>query len=257
MIFSILLPPKARLLIFLTLVLFTILLLHNSLSGGKIDPTVAQERLVPIYYVDTTEKKIAFSFDASWGSEFTPRILEILKENNIKTTFFLTGFWVEKYPELVKKIAAAGHELGNHTWTHPHLNTLDKQGIKLELERLHTALTNLTGIPPNLFRPPFGEYSNKVIEAAGELNYLTIQWSIDSLDWKDISKQEVVRRVTSRLHPGAIILFHNNGQYTADALPEIIAQATEQGYSIVPISELLHQADWYIDPADGAQRKRQ
>jgi polysaccharide deacetylase family sporulation protein PdaB len=230
--------------------------LHHSFSGGNIDPTVAQERLVPIYYVDTTEKKIAFSFDASWGAEFTPRILEILRENNLKTTFFLTGFWIEKYPDLVKKIAADGHELGNHTWTHPHLNALDKQNIKQELELVHDALTKLTEVEPKLFRPPFGEYSNKVIEATNELGYLTIQWSIDSLDWKDISRQELVQRVTSRLHPGAIILFHNNGLHTAGALPEIISYAKSQGYSIVPISELLHQADWYIDPADGAQKIR-
>ncbi|MHB1255391.1 MAG: polysaccharide deacetylase family protein [Dethiobacteraceae bacterium] len=256
MILSILLPPKARLFIFFSLALFIMLILYYFISGDNIDSTVAQERLVPIYYVDTTEKKIAFSFDASWGSEFTTRILEILRENKITTTFFLTGFWIEKYPELVKEIVAAGHELGNHTWTHPHLNALDKPGIKQELELVHTALNKLTGVESKLFRPPFGEYSNKVIEAANELDYLTIQWSIDSLDWKDIGRQAVVQRVTSRLHPGAIILFHNNGLHTADALPEIIAQATKQGYSIVPISELLYQTDWYIDPADGAQKRR-
>jgi polysaccharide deacetylase family sporulation protein PdaB len=243
-------------LFFLAFAVLAGLLIKVMSASGVLEVMTTPARLLPIYYVDTPEKKLAFSFDASWGAESTPKILSILQQNNIKTTFFLTGFWVEKHPELVKKIAAAGHELGNHTWTHPHLNTLDKQGIKLELERLHAALTGLTGVPPNLFRPPFGEYSNKVIEAANELNYLTIQWSIDSLDWKDISKQEVVRRVTSRLHPGAIILFHNNGRYTADALLEIISYAKEQGYSIVPISELLHRGDWYIDPADGAQRKR-
>ena len=151
---------------------------------------------------------------------------------------------MEKYPELVKKIAAAGHELGNHTWTHPHLNTLDKRGIKIELERLQASLTGLTGVPPNLFRPPFGEYSNKVIEAANDLGLLTIQWSIDSLDWKNLSREAIVQRVTSRLHPGAIILFHNNGRYTADALPEIISFAKSQGYTIVPISELPHREDW-------------
>ncbi|MCL5981257.1 MAG: polysaccharide deacetylase family protein [Firmicutes bacterium] len=213
-------------------------------ASGVMTVAARPGRLLPIYYVDTVERKIAISFDASWGNEFTPKILEILEQNNLKTTFFLTGFWIEKYPELVKKIAAAGHELGNHTYTHPHLNTLDKQGIKHELKRVHAALTGLTGVEPKLFRPPFGEYSNKVIEVADDLGYLTIQWSIDSLDWKEVSRQ-------------AIVLFHNNGRFTADALPEIISFARSQGYTIVPVSELLHKENFYIDPSDGAQRKRQ
>ncbi|MBT9172049.1 MAG: Peptidoglycan-N-acetylglucosamine deacetylase [Syntrophomonadaceae bacterium] len=242
--------------LFLALPVLAALLVKVMISSGVLEAMTTPARLLPIYYVDTPEKKLALSFDASWGTQHTTRLLEILEQNNIKTTFFLTGFWAEKYPELVKKIAAAGHELGNHTWTHPHLNTLDKRGIKIELERLHAALSGLTGVGPSLFRPPFGEYSNKVIEAANELGLLTIQWSIDSLDWKELSREAIVQRVTSRLHPGAIILFHNNGRYTADALPEIISFAKSQGYTIVPISELLHREDWYIDPADGAQRKR-
>ncbi len=256
MIYNIVISKKTRFILFVALFAVIVTAAWRTIVPMVHTYTAApQKRLLPIYYVDTTEKKIAFSFDASWGSEFTPRILEILRENNIKTTFFLTGFWIEKYPDLVKKIVAEGHELGNHTWTHPHLNALDKQSIKQELELVHAALTKLTAVEPKLFRPPFGEYSNKVIETTNELGYLAIQWSIDSLDWKDISKQEVVQRVSSRLHPGAIILFHNNGLHTADALTEIIAQAKKQGYSIVPISELLHQTDWYIDPADGAQKE--
>lgn len=151
---------------------------------------------------------------------------------------------------------AEGHELGNHTWTHPHLNTLVKTEIKKELEQVHAALTTLWDKTPKLFRPPFGKYSNKVIGAANELDYLTIQWSVDSLDWQDLGKQAIIQRVTSKLHPGAIILFHNNGRYTAGALPEIIEFAKKNGYEIVPISKLLHQENFYIDTSDGAQRKR-
>lgn len=258
MIASVVISRRARMLLLLfSSALFLFLLVWIFGPAGGINPTVGQKRLVPIYYVDTQEKKVAISFDASWGAEFTPRILEILKENEIKTTFFLTGFWIEKYPEMVKKIVAEGHELGNHTWTHPHLNTLDKAGIKTELERVHAALTDLGGKEPKLFRPPFGEYSDKVIEAADELGYLTIQWSVDSLDWKDLGKQTIVKRVTEKLHPGAIVLFHNNGRYTADALPDIIAFAKENGYEIVPISELLYKENFYIDNSNGAQKQNQ
>jgi peptidoglycan-N-acetylglucosamine deacetylase len=248
---------RRRVLLLAVLLLAVAALLAQAfIPGGVLGVVSRQQRLVPIYFVDTPEKKIAISFDASWGAEFTPTILDILRENNIKTTFFLTGFWIEKYPDLVKKIDGEGHELGNHTATHPHLNTLNKEAIKIELERVHGALHQLTGKEPFLFRPPFGEYSNNVIEAAAELDYLTIQWSVDSLDWKDLGKDTIVKRVTDRLHPGAIVLFHNNGRYTADALPEILAFAKEKGYTVVPISELLYKDNYYIDNSNGAQKKK-
>lgn len=224
-------------------------------SKNPIIPTQTggQTRLVPIYYVDTEEKKVAFSFDACWGSAYTPALLEILRENNIKTTFFLTGFWLEKYPEMVTKISKEGHEIGNHSYSHPHLNGLGEQEIKAELVKVGDMIFELTNVQPHLFRPPFGEYSNKVITAAEKCGYQTIQWSIDSLDWQELGKEPMVQRVTEKLHPGAIILFHNNGKYTVEALPEIIACAKEQGYAIIPISELLYKENYYIDNNTGAQ----
>lgn len=257
MIASMVITRKTRLIMCLiVLILVAATGLRLFLPDGEVDVAARKKRLVPIYYVETEEKKIAISFDASWGAEFTPRILKILREHEIKSTFFLTGFWIEKYPDMVKTIVAEGHELGNHTWTHPHLNTLEKASITNELERVHAALKDLWGKEPALFRPPFGEYSDKVIEAADELGYLTIQWSVDSLDWKDLSEQAIIQRVTEKMHPGAIVLFHNNGRYTADALPEIIAFAKENGYQIVPISELLYKDNFIIDNSNGAQRKQ-
>ncbi len=234
-------------------ILLAVLLL---LAKGDALPTqlpFTRERLVPIYYVDTAEKKVAFSFDACWGAAQTPSILETLRENEMKTTFFLTGFWVEKHPEMVKKIHEEGHEIGNHTYTHPHLNNLTEEQIQTELERVGNMILELTGEQPDLFRPPFGEYSNKVIRAAKACGYRTIQWSIDSLDWKEMGLESMVKRVTENLHPGAIVLFHNNGKHTAEALPEIIAYTFEQGYTIVPISELLYKDNYIVDSNTGAQ----
>ena len=213
----------------------------------------SQTRLVPIYYVDTAEKKIAISFDACWGASYTPDILKILRDHDLKTTFFLTGFWVEKYPEIVQEIAEEGHEIGNHTYSHPHLNTLSEEQIGEELEKVNKMIFELTGQKPNLFRPPFGEYSNKVISVAEKAGYCPIQWSIDSLDWKELGKEPMVERVTANLHPGAIVLFHNNARYTVEALPEIIAYVEEKGYTIVPISKLLYQDNYEIDSNTGAQ----
>jgi peptidoglycan-N-acetylglucosamine deacetylase len=243
---------KIKVLFLIVLLIFGAYLLIMS-KAPYTSVVVEENRLVPIYYVETTEKKVAFSFDAAWGASYTPTLLEILKENNIQTTFFLTGIWVEKYPDMVKTISDEGHEIGNHTYSHPHLNTLSEDEIKNELNKVGNMIYELTETQPYLFRPPFGEYSNKVIKAVEKCGYKTIQWSIDSLDWKEMGREPMVKRVTGALQPGAIVLFHNNGKYTAEALPEIIAYAQEQGYSIVPISELLYKENYYIDSNTGAQ----
>lgn len=146
-------------------------------------PIIAKtERKLPIYCVDTSEKKVAISFDAAWGADDTDELLKILKDNDVKTTFFMCGYWVEKYAEEVKKIAADGHDLGNHSATHPHMSELSKEEIKKELQTAHEKVKQLTGKNMDLFRPPFGEYDNKVIEAAQESNYYTIQWDVERLD---------------------------------------------------------------------------
>lgn len=214
------------------------------------------QRLVPIYYVDTPEKKVAISFDASWGAERTEKILDILRENEIKTTFFLTGFWVEEHPDLVRLIAAEGHEIGNHTATHPHLSACTAEQIRNELSRVEEMITEISGQKPDLFRPPFGDYTNQVISVASGLGYKTIQWSIDSLDWQNLTADEIVQRVTNRAHKGAIVLFHNNGLHTADALPDIIDYFKRNDYAVVPISELIYHDNYTIDPHSGAQRKK-
>ena len=234
----------------LVLAIFTWLFFTQNLT---VPITGGETRLVPVYYVDTTEKKVAISFDACWGASYSPEILKILRDNNLKTTFFLTGFWVEKYPEMVKKIAEDGHEIGNHTYSHPHLNSLAEEQIKEELERVGKMIFELTKKQPTLFRPPFGEYNNNVIATAEKAGYRTIQWSIDSLDWQELGKEPMVKRITENLHPGAIVLFHNNGRYTVEALPEIISHIKKQGYEILPISELLYQDNYYIDSNTGAQ----
>jgi polysaccharide deacetylase family sporulation protein PdaB len=212
-------------------------------------------RLLPIYGVDTTEKKVAISFDAAWGAERTTDILDTLDRYGVKTTFFLVGFWIDAYPETLKEIAARGHEIGNHTATHPHLNSLGKEAIKEELATVHEQIRALTGQEPILFRPPFGEYSNKVIEAAQELGYYTIQWSVDSLDWQDLSADAIYDRVIRAIHPGAIVLFHNNAVNTPGALPRILETLQAEGYEVVPISQLIYRDNYFIDHR-GFQRRR-
>lgn len=146
--------------------------------------TAEAKKELPIYCVETDEKKVAISFDAAWGADDTDKLLEILEKNNVKATFFLCGYWVEKYPEEVKKIAEAGHTLGNHSATHPHMSQISSEQITEELQKCHTAVKDITGVDMELFRPPFGEYTDSVIQTARENGYYSIQWDVDSLETK-------------------------------------------------------------------------
>ena len=207
------------------------------------------ERKLPIYCVQTDEAKVSVSFDAAWGADDTDELLRILKENDVKATFFLCGYWVEKYPEEVKKIAEAGHDLGNHSATHPHMSQLSSEQITEELRKCHENVKELTGIEMDLFRPPFGEYDNEVIETATANGYHTIQWDIDSLDWKEQGTQAEINQVLNHKHlgNGSIILFHNDAKYTPQVLDTILKGIKEKGYTIVQISELIHRGEYEMD----------
>lgn len=206
-------------------------------------------RELPIYCVDTDEKKIALSFDAAWGNEDTSQILDILAAHDIRVTFFMTGEWVEKYPEDVKAIYQAGHDLGNHSGTHPDMTTLSDSQKTEELMDVHNKVKELTDFDMFLFRPPFGAYDNQVITNAKENGYYTIQWDVDSLDWKDYGVDAIIDTVCSHKHLGcgSIILCHNGAKYTAQALDAMITNLKGQGYEFVPISELIYREGYHMD----------
>jgi polysaccharide deacetylase family sporulation protein PdaB len=212
------------------------------------------EKKLPIYCVDTEEKKIAISFDAAWGDTHTKNILDILDKYDVKTTFFLVGFWVEKHPDLVKEISNRGHEIGNHSTTHPKMSMLSKEQIKEELETTSDKIEKIINKRPVVFRPPFGDYNDTLINTASSLNYHTIQWDVDSLDWKEIGVEHVVDRVIKNTKNGSIVLFHNNAKYVSEYLPLILEKLKSQGYEIVPISELIYKENYSMD-STGKQRK--
>ena len=206
-----------------------------------------EEREIPIYYVDTQEKVCALSFDAAWGNEQTKTLLDILDEHEVKSTFFLVKQWVDKYPEDVKEIAARGHDVGNHSSTHPHMAELSEEDQQEEIRCCNEAIKELTGREPTLFRPPYGEYDNKLVRCLRSCGMYCVQWNIDSLDWKDPSPAEMVQRIKNRLCPGSIILMHNGAANTPEALPQIIEMIKGEGYKIVPISELIPDGDYRTD----------
>ncbi len=207
------------------------------------------DRELPIYSVKTEEKKIAISFDAAWGSEDFNQIMEILDKHNVKTTFFMTGEWVEKYPECVKILVEKGHDLGNHSASHPDMTTLSKEKQREQILAVHNAVKELTGYEMELFRPPYGAYNNDVIRTCYELGYYPIQWDVDSLDWKDLSATEIINKVCNHkeLGCGSIILCHNGAKHTAEALDEMLTNLKNQGYEIVPISELILRENFHMD----------
>lgn len=211
--------------------------------------TSASKKKLPIYCVGTDKKNVAISFDAAWGADDTDDLLKILKENDVKATFFLCGYWVDKYPEEVKKIFEAGHTIGNHSNTHPHGNQLSVQQNKDEIMAVHKKVKDLLGIDMFLYRPPFGEYNDTVLTAAEECGYYSIQWDVDSLDWKNFGVEKEVNQVLNHKHlgNGSIILFHNDAKYTPEALGTIIKGIKEKGFQIVPIADLIYKDSYYID----------
>ena len=233
------------------LAIATILILAFILGVSKtvtVSNTVGGKEL-PIYSVETEERKVALSFDAAWGNEDTQQILDTLEKYNVKVTFFMTGGWVEKFPEDVEKICAAGHDLGNHSENHKNMSQLSDEECKSELMKVHEKVKSLTNVEMNLFRPPYGDYDNEVIKNAKECGYYSIQWDVDSLDWRDYGVDSIIKTVTEHknLQNGSIILMHNGAKYTAQALPKVIEKLQEMGYEIVPISELIYRDEYHLD----------
>lgn len=212
-----------------------------------VSTVINQDRKLPIYNVQTAEKKVAISFDAAWGDEKTKGILDDLDKYNAKATFFLVKFWVEKYPQDVEEIQKRGHEIGNHSATHPNMTELSSEKITSELKGTSDAIEGITGKKPNLFRPPFGAYDNHVIEACEKDGYKVIQWSVDSMDWKDISTEQIVERVTRNVKSGDIVLFHNNAEHVDEYLPIVLKSLQDKGFQIVPVGQLIYYKDYHMD----------
>lgn len=238
---------KRVLSIFACVLIFTIMLTVTTRTASQVIATSNSNRLIPIYYVDTDEKVCSISFDAAWGNEQTDTLLQILDKYEVKSTFFLVGEWVDKYPESVKEIDARGHDVGNHSDTHAHMSQISLDEQISEIQNCNKKITDITGKEVTLFRPPYGEYDNNVVSNCNSCDMYCVQWNIDSLDWKDPSPQEMVTRIENNLCEGSIILLHNGAKNTPEALPLIIEAIKAQGYKIVPISQILPSGEYHTD----------
>ena len=196
------------------------------------------DKPMPIFHGNMAEPKVTFACNVFWGEEFLPEMLNVLDENNIKITFFIGGSWAKRFPALVTELANRGHELGNHSYNHPHPNLLGKDKNKEQILRTEQLVNELTTIKTTLYAPPYGEYNDTVLLAAKELSYTTIMWSIDTIDWQRPPTEIIINRVMKKLHNGAIILIHPT-QNTAKALPQLIKEIQEKGYKISTVSDII------------------
>jgi polysaccharide deacetylase family sporulation protein PdaB len=208
---------------------------------------------VPISCVETAEKKIALTFDAAYGSQYTDEILNILDKNNVKATFFVVGNWIDKYSDKVKKINDKGHEIGNHSTTHPHFTQLTPIKMKEEIFNTSNKIKNITGENTIVFRPPFGDFNSQVVKTVQETGHYCILWDVDSLDWKNPGENIIYKKVVEGVGNGSVVLFHNNAEQTPKVLDKIIKDLKKRGYSFVKISDLIYKDGYYIDHT-GRQR---
>lgn len=205
------------------------------------------KKKVPIYSVDMTEKKVAITFDTSWGVDNTEEILKVLDRNNVKGTFFLIGVWIDKHPSQAKEIFNRGHEIGNHSNSHPDMKYISKEKVVQEIAITDAKIMKLTGKGTNLFRFPSGSYNAEAVAAVESTNHLPIQWDVDSIDWKEYGVDVEYERVINKTRPGSIILFHNGAKYTPESLDKIIKELKSQGYQFVKVSDLIYKDNYNVD----------
>lgn len=212
---------------------------------------------MPVFYVKTDQKAVALTFDISWGTETPSLVLAVLERMNQKATFFLSGPWSTRYPDVVKAIANAGHEIASHGDKHINLSQVSREHIADNITKAHDALISVCGAKARFFRPPNGDYDDLVVETALALGYETVIWSVDSLDWKNPGVATMITRVTKLSFPGAIILFHasDSSKETHLALPEVITALRDAGYRIVTLGELWSMGEPGRDDPRGRPRK--
>ncbi len=244
---------KRHLTVALSLLLGCALIVGGTFSYQAFAKT---ERLLPIYCVDDNNNKtIGLSFDAAWGNEDTETLIEILGKYKAKATFFVVGSWAEKYPESVKQLSDAGHEIQNHSNSHPHMPQLSKEQMVEELSACNEKIAAVTGKKPTLFRAPYGDYSNEMLKTVTSQGMYTIQWDVDSRDWKEeYTTDMIVKGVSDNVKSGSIVLFHNAAKNTPKALPLILERLIADGYSFKLISEMIYKDNYEIIH-DGTQRK--
>lgn len=223
--------------------------IRNATASNAITASSFYSNELPIYCVNTDKPVVALTFDSAWGTEDLEQILSILKKHNAPATFFVTGEWAQKYPEAIRSIDQAGHEIANHGNSHKHMPQISKEEMAAEIQGCHNAVYNLIGKDMTLFRAPYSDWNDTVVDVAHSMGYMSINQSVDSLDWKDYGIDSIIYTVCEHknLENGSIILLHNGATYTKDALDVMLTKLEEQGYSFVKVSSLIYTQNYYLD----------
>lgn len=210
--------------------------------------TTAQAKRLPVYAVQTDEKVVALTFDAAWGNSDTDILIELLARYDVKASFFVTGDWCDRYAEDVKKLSDAGHAIENHSDMHPHPNALPGNALVADTKAASEKIYQITGIMPKLYRAPYGEYNDAVLETIEDkVGLMAIQWDADSRDWKRIGAEAAAENVLAKVQNGSIMLFHNDLDTTAQAVEKVITRLLAQGYRFVLVKDMVYTDNYKID----------
>ena len=252
---------KKKLVLFFIIIILILTLNNSSVNAAKKETSLfknnySNSRLVPIYKVNRDDNKIALTVDGAWGSNKTEDLLNLFSKENIPVSFFFAGIWLEDNPQLVKKILKAGHEIYNHSYSHPHFNNLNKNEILSELRKTEKIISKFYGkkSKKKYFRAPYGEYNNLLVKTAREEGYQLIQWSLDSHDWMDPGKEYILSRIKNDISSGDILLFHNNSENIVEILSELISEL-KKNYQFVKIENLIYNNNYQINSLTGIQYK--
>ncbi len=240
----------------LTFMLICSVIVMGAFFAGEESVTVSTEpRIIPIYSVERNDGKIAITFDCAWGADDMESILATLQKHNCKATFFVLGTWAEQNPDTMKRIVSDGHEIGNHSYNHTHYTAMSQNEMLTDIDKCNKAIRDTSGISPTLFRAPSGDYDNSVIETVHGKNMEYIQWSVDSLDWRGLSCEQMMERIIPKTKSGDILLFHNGTEYTAQSLDKILTELEGKGFSYLKVSDLIYKDNYTIDHT-GRQTKK-
>ncbi|NLJ41985.1 MAG: polysaccharide deacetylase family protein [Clostridiales bacterium] len=215
---------------------------ENKIFYKEIQPKIHLEDLEPepVYRGNPEKPMVALLINVAWGNEYIPTMLEVLEKHKLTSTFFFDGSWVKNNPELAKSIKNAGHEIGNHAYSHPDLSGYSTAQTTEELEKTNDVIQETLGVKPKWFAPPSGSFNANTVQVARQLGMQTILWTVDTVDWRKPETWEMVNRVVGKVENGSMILMHPT-QPTAEGLDKIITDVKAKGYELGTVSKLMSE----------------
>jgi len=206
----------------------------------EVEPSVNLRELgpYPVYRGNPEKPTASLMFNVAWGTEYLDPILDILKQYQVKATFFVDGSWLKENPEMAKRMVSEGHEIGNHAYSHPQMSKLTDERIKEEIVRTEKLISEITGNSSTYFAPPSGDYNQRVVDIAYELNLTTVLWTLDTIDWQKPTKETILNRIIPNVENGNLILLHPT-KASVDVLPDLITEIMKKGLIITTVNETL------------------